>query len=195
MRFRSIALAAGTALCAFTAVANAADIQFEGFASPGSFVNVNPIAPYTEAGFTLTPVNSNAAVFDPADSAASFPGDSTAWLGFAGGNSITITGPAPFDLTSLDVGPSTIGSGTTDITISADIFGGGVETATLIGLTTDSTENLNWTGLQDVVITSSTDSGLDNINASPSAPEPGTMLLLAAGLGAVGIRRFRSRKA
>ena len=194
MNFGPMVLRAASTLCIFAGAANATEIQFEGAAPPAGLLNLSPGAPYTEAGFTFTPANEQAAIFDAAYPGASFPGDSTSWLGFTAGNTITITGPSAFDLIMLDLGPSTLGSGTTDISIFADIFGGGTETTTFSGLTTDTTESMNWTGLQDVQITGDTDSAIDNVIVNPSSgtPEPGTMLLLAAGLGAVGFVRRRS---
>ena len=87
--------------------ASAATITFENFAPAGGLVNVNVVAPYTEAGFTLTPSSVQSAVFDSA-AAVDFPGDTTDFFGFAEINLITLTGPAPFILNSLLVGPITV---------------------------------------------------------------------------------------
>lgn len=195
MRLATISLASLLGL--FAVSSNASEIlQFEGYAPPGSLVNVSTSTPYSEAGFTLTPTNSDSAVFDAADPNAAFPGDSTSWFGFAAGNTITMTGPAPFNLLGFDVGPISFGSGTTDVTVTADLFGGGTESTIFSGLTTDTTETLNWTGLQDVQFSADTDTGLDNINVqAPSTPEPGTVLLFGAGLGALSLVRRRSRSA
>src|SRR5690242_562419 len=116
-------------------------LTFEGFAPAGSLVNVNPTAPYEEAGYTLTPLNGNSAVFD-AGASSKFPGDNTSWFGFAGGNTITLTGPVPFDLNSALLGPSTIGSSIINLTVVGHVFGGGTLTVTFNGLTTATLETI-----------------------------------------------------
>ncbi len=179
-----------SSFCLLASSAKATELFFEGFASPGGLVNVSPAFPYTESGFTLTPSNAESAVFDAAD--AGFPGDPTSFFGFAAGNTITLTGPAPFDLNSLLVGPSSIGTGTTDFTVFADIFGGGTESTTFTGLTTATLETLNWTNLADVQFSVDTDSAVDDITLNATAPEPGTLVLLGAGLSALLF--FRGRR-
>jgi len=117
-----------------------------------------------------------------------------------------MTGPAPFDLSSLDLGPvNTDGSGSVAVTVTGDIFGGGTESETFSGLTTSTTETLNWTSLQDITLSEGgvgDEFGVDNIIVSASAPtpsavpEPGTMLLLGTGLlGTLTAAGRRSRKA
>jgi hypothetical protein len=92
-----------SSFCLLASSAKATELFFEGFAPAGGLVNVSPGSPYTESGFTLTPSSSESAVFDAEGNA--LPGDPTSWFGFAAGNTITLTGPAPFDLNSLLVGP------------------------------------------------------------------------------------------
>jgi hypothetical protein len=175
------------------AVCSNATMLFEGVAPAGSLLNVNPAAPYTESGFTLTPTNNQSAVFDAGDTAASFPGDPTSWFGFAASNTITLTGLGVFNLNDLLVGASTLGSGNVDVTFLGNLAGGGTVSTTFAGLTGATLETLNWGGLSSVVITSTSDSGLDNIDAVAS-PEPGTWLLLGAGLSAIAAR-YRRRSA
>ena len=166
----------------------ATTIGFEGFAPAGSLTNVNPGAPYTESGFTLTPSGSASAVFDAAYTLSSFPGDNTSWFGFATGNTIAMTGPAKFSLTSLVIGPSTIGSGVVSGTVTADVFGGGTLSRTFTGLSLATLETLNWSNLIDVKFTATSDAGLDNIVVN-AVPEPGTLLLFGVSLGTLALRR------
>jgi hypothetical protein len=192
MKVQKIALFAISALSLSALPLIASEIQFEGYAPSGGLTNVSPGFPYTEAGFTLTPTDFNSAVFDAAYGGATFPGDTTSWFGFSADNLITMTGPSSFNLASLDIGPSSLGSGNINATITADLFGGGTLSATFTGLTTDTTETLNWTGLTDVTISVTSDAGLDNISTDiVNGPEPGTLLMLAIGLATLGARRWR----
>lgn len=182
-------LVAAALLFFFAAPSNAALIQFEGFAPAGGVANVNPGAPYLESGFLFTPLNANSAVFDAA-AVSRFPGDNTSWFGFAGGNDITMTGPTRFNLTSLLVGPSTIGVGNINLTLIGHVFGGGTLSASFNTLTTATVESLNWINLTDVTFSVSSDAGLDNILAT-AVPEPGPWLLMGMGLGTLAVRRRR----
>ena len=66
---------------------------------------------------------------------------------------------------------------------------------TFSNLLSQTTENVNWTGLDHVVFTGTYYGAMDNIVTSGgnATPEPGTMLLLGAGTAALAlIRRKRS---
>jgi len=167
--------------------ASAQVVGFENFAPPGGLVNVNPTMPYHEAGFTFTPLNGSAAVFDSA-AATDMPGNPTDFLGFADGNTITLTrdqGP-PFNLVSVLIGRSTIAMGATDITILGHLSGGGTLSMTFPGLNAATTATLNWTGLVDVQFTGTDDSAIDDVNLVPA---PGAAALF--GLGWVAAFRRR----
>jgi hypothetical protein len=178
---------------AFTAQLNAATITFEGFAPHGGVTNVNPSTPYREQGFTLTPSNADSAVFDAA-AFSKFPGDNTSWFGFAADNPITLTGPAPFDLDSMLIGPSTIGIGIIDFAITGHVFGGGTVTSTFLNLRTATEEVIGFKNLQNAVFFATSDTGIDNIVVA-AVPEPRTYVLLLSGLLAVVIPKCSERKA
>jgi hypothetical protein len=174
--------------------ASASTITFENFAPAGGLVNVNVVAPYTEAGFTLTPSSAQSAVFDSA-AVLDFPGDTTDFFGFAEGNLITLTGPAPFILNSLLIGPNTASSTpTVSMTLLGTLSGGGTLTATFPGLSTATLETLNWANLTSVRFSATNDSALDDIviNQIP-VPEPASFSLLCVAALTVGARRFRRK--
>jgi len=174
--------------------ASAATITFENFAPAGGLVNVNVVAPYTEAGFTLTPSSVQSAVFDSA-AAVDFPGDATDFFGFAEINLITLTGPAPFILNSLLIGPTTSSSTpTVSMTLLGTLLGGGTLTATFAGLSTATLETLNWANLTSVRFSATNDSALDDIVINQvQVPEPSSLALLSVAALTVGARRFRRR--
>jgi len=169
---------------------SALTITFENFAPAGGLINVNPSAPYAEAGFALTPSTVSSAVFDSA-ALIDFPGDATDFFGFAEGNLITLSGSAPFTLNSLLVGPTT-GSSTPTVstTLLGTLSGGGTLTATFAGLSTATSETLNWANLTSVRFSATDDSALDNI-VIDQVPEPASLALLGAAALAVGARRYR----
>jgi PEP-CTERM motif len=166
-------------------------ITFEGIAPSGGLINVNALAPYTEAGFTFTPLNAQSAVFDSL-ATVDFPGDPTDFFGFAESNQITLTGPVPFTLNSLLLGPSTSSSTpTVSMTLVGNLLGGGMLTTTLTGLSTATLATLNWGTLTSVVISATNDSAIDNI-AIVQVPEPSSLVLL--GVGALACRGFRRKQ-
>ena len=183
-------------ICSLAVSSQAAVLTFEGVAPPGGVVNVSPTTPYHEAGFTLTPSDANSAVF-AADAPFMFPGDNTAWFGFAGadttGTIITLTGPVPFDLDSALLGPSTIGTGRVNLTVVGNVVGGGTKTVTFTGLTTATLETINFTNLQSATFTATSDAAMDNVSLNV-IPEPGGVFLFGGGLIAmIGLWRWRSR--
>jgi hypothetical protein len=129
--------------------AQATTIGFEGVAPAGGLVNVNPAAPYTEAGFTFTPTNGSSAVFDSA-AVADFPGDATDWFGFMENNIITMSGPSSFNLDSMLMGASTLASGPTSITVLGHLSAGGTLSLTFLNLSVATLETFNWSGLSSV---------------------------------------------
>lgn len=172
--------------------AQAALIDFEGFTS--SLSNVSPANPYTEDGFTITPSDSQSAIFDFSNSNSMIGNDSD-WFGFGESNTPSLTlssASGTFDLVDVLLGPSSIGAGVVDMSISGNVFGGGLLTANFSGLTTATTAVLAWTNLVSVSFTSSDDAGIDNINVSASVvSEPAFIGLL--GLGLAGIRFARKK--
>ena len=182
-----------------TVSANAGVISFEGYAPNGGLVLVPPA--YTESGFTLSyasadgNANDKAAIFGA--SSAGLIGDTTANLAWNTnqGSYVTLTGPGSFDLFSLDLGGYTEAPGNqhTNITLTGYLTAGGTETVTFYNLLSQTTENVNWTGLDHVVFTGSYYGAMDNIVTSGgnATPEPGTMLLLGAGAAALALVQRR----
>lgn len=164
--------------------AGAVTIAFEGVAAEASLEPVSPAAPYTESGFTITPSDTSSAIFDSA-SPEDFPGDATDWLGFAESNVLTLTfsgGTGVFDLTSVLIGPSSVGGGLVDVSIDGVLDGGGTLDASFLGLTTATTANLSWTGLTSVTFATTDDAGLDDLLA---VPQPGALALVTLGVAAL----------
>src|SRR6185312_9758033 len=192
-------LLATAALALMAVSANATVITFEGYAPSGGAVLIPPA--YTESGFTLSYAsadggsNDKAAIFGA--SSVGMVGDSTANLAWNtnDGSSVTLTGPGSFDLFSLDLGGYTEAPGNqhTNITLTGYLTAGGTETVTFYNLLSQTTENVNWTGLDHVVFTGSYYGAMDNIVTSGgnATPEPGSMLLLAAGGAALALVRRR----
>ena len=165
-------------------------LQFEGVAAAENLINVSPASPYSESSFTLTPTNDRSAVFDSA-APTQMPGNSTDFFGFAESNTITLTrdGLMPFNLLSLDVGLSTAAiNPSITMTLIGSVNGGGSMSTQFSGISSSTTKVLNWSNLSSVVISSSDDSAIDNINV---VPEPASILLLLGAAGAVGLLQRR----
>lgn len=198
-RFHHV-LAAACSL-ALAGEVSAAVITFEGYAPPGGLVNVNPLAPYTEAGFTFAPTNGSSAVFDSASTGGS-TGNGTDIFGFQGNtNPITLTLTAgsggPFNLTSLDIGRLPFGAPSVTHTITGTPAGGGSPlVATFSGIVNPTSITLNWTNLSSVTFTGSSAVWIDNLNATQVVPEPGTIVTLGLlGVVCAGYVRRRMKTA
>ena len=170
-------------------------LTFEGFAPAGGVVNVNPAVPYVESGFTLTPSNSLSAVFDSA-AAVDFPGNSTSdFFGFMEGNIVTLTGPSPFQLVSVLLGPSSLAGSPASITLVGNLFGGGFLNTTFANLTTATPAVLDWGNLSSVEFRTTADAAIDNVNLNVVAVgEPMSLLLLSSGIAGLVARSRRRRQ-
>lgn len=166
-------------------------IDFEGFSS--SVTNVSTTVPYTEDGFTITPTNADSAVFDSTNS-SDMVGNSSDWFGFSDSNTPSLTRAAgTFGLLDVLIGPSTVGGGVVDMSITGNVSGGGTLTSTFSGLTTATTAALGWNNLLSVSFSASDDAGIDDIRVTASTvPAPASVALL--GLGLVGIGFFRRKR-
>ncbi|MCU1330817.1 MAG: hypothetical protein JWN34_6187 [Bryobacterales bacterium] len=196
----TLCLAAAAAALAITTVsADAATITFEGYAPNGGLVTLPP--DYTESGFILsyTGYNGTTGVAVFGAGASGMVGNLTSNLGWntSYGSSVTLTGPESFDLLSVDLGAYIAAPGDkhTNITLTGNVAAGGTLTKTFEGLLGATTETLNWTGLQSVVFTGTYYGTMDNIvtGDANAAPEPGTMLLLGAGVGTLVLIRRRRK--
>jgi len=195
----TLCLATASALALVTASADAALITFEGYAPNNGAVGLPP--DYTASGYTLSFTGyegTTGVVVFGAGTPAGMIGNSTANLAWntSFGSSITLTGPASFDLLSVDLGGYVQAPGDkhTNITLTGHLFAGGTISTTFANLLGGTTETVNWTGLQSVVFTGTYYGTMDNIvTGDASAPEPGTMLLLGAGIGTLVLVRRRRK--
>lgn len=190
MRIPAILLA--SALSVSGGAASAFTIDF-GF---GLFQNL----PYSEENIDFAesaPINS--AVFPNSFGGALIGNDpNSGWLGFAEDNVITLTSAfgGLFDITSLDIGPSTIGGGEINVTFTG--YKAGLNLSySLYGLDTLTNVALNWTDLTSFTIVANDDAGIDNVvgnvtdPGTPAVPLPASLPLLLAGVGALAARKRR----
>lgn len=162
--------------------------------------NVSPSNPYTEFGYTFTPLNSDSDI----QSGVMF-GDSTNALAFQGAdgdaprflNTITMTGPAPFDVTTVMIGRFVLAPSiypTTDMTITGGFTNGSSQSITFSGITDAETFSLDWNNLTSLVFSPSVDAAIDNIDVTPAStsnvPEPSSVaFVIAGGMALLAIRR------
>jgi hypothetical protein len=200
---RTLRFVAAFCIILFSAsAAHAVTLTFENFAPTGGVVNINPGSPYTESGFTISVTNPLAAVVDSA-APADMAGNLTDFFAFDTSNTATLTFTgATFDLASLLIGPYALASPPPiNMVIVGTLAGGGTLTATFTGLTTATTANLNWVGLQSVRFNntsagSPSAGGLDDIVVTSSAavPEVESLTLLALGLFSIVVAGTRQRR-
>ena len=183
---------AGALACA-CGTSQATVLDFEDVAPVGSGININPGFTYSEDGFTLTPVNSDSAVLD-SGFVFTMPGNTTDSFAFSYFNIITLTGPAPFALTSVVIGRYSNATSAPSLTIAATLFGGGSINATFQNLTTATLATLNWVNLLNVQFRSTDDVAIDNIVLNETdVPEPASLALFGLGLAGVAYSRRQKR--
>ncbi|MBN2163369.1 MAG: PEP-CTERM sorting domain-containing protein [Pontiellaceae bacterium] len=114
------------------------------------------------------------------------------WLGFAPNVEFTFVPDAggAFDLYSMDIAASTVGSGICDFVVIGTTASGST-TNTFSGVTTIQTESFNWTDLTSVTFYSTgSDGGVDKLSTSV-IPEPATFAFMGVfGIGALAVRRI-----
>jgi hypothetical protein len=203
--FQRLLLAGSLSL--MTTPALAATITFDGTTSSSTWFNT----PYSEAGYTLTPISANVMFFiDAAAQTASFPGlasfsgdvlefnHASSSTAFA----LTQIGGGTFDLLSVVTG--SLGRGSSDdgnFVFTGHLSGGGTVTSTVTGVATPQTHSfVGFTSLTSLTV-GTTDGQfpvMDNLRLSDAAaqpvPEPTTVALLGIGLAGAAVGRFKRRR-
>jgi len=191
-------LAAAAGLAASFGISNAVIIDFEGYADVIGVVNVNPVDIYTEEGYRFTPINGQSAVFDSASGSNMIGRTFSDVFGFSGTNEITIVqnGGGSFDLRSLIAGPLTFaGTSPVSFTAIANLEGPVLtQVSATFALTSATTINFGWTGITSLVLVSSDDMSIDNLDVS-SVPVPAALPLFGAALAGFAATRRRKSAA
>ncbi|WP_289031243.1 hypothetical protein [uncultured Paraglaciecola sp.] len=186
----------------FTVVtANATLIDFEDVTTSGGRVDLAVSTPYSEEGYVLTSTHKHAALLDSAyiGSGFDFIGNDTDWFGFSEYNTVTLTAASgsTFDFSDLVLGLNAYASNSSiDVLITGNLLSGGSLVSSLTNISTATFVDLGWTGLTEVVFTTSDDVGLDNLNvfatSSAEVSAPGAFAIIALGLVMIGFRKTRN---
>jgi hypothetical protein len=182
-----LSLLAASVLLGLASAAQAAPVRFD---SPGLIdIDGSNVATYTEGGFTLRAQASDYLLLDD--------GAGNGWLvgGFLGAGPLTLRPAAGglFGLASLDFGYFDLGDTPGELAITGLLDGQQVAMQTLaLGAMATAQFDSQWLGLSEVRFSATSGFQLDNISA---VPEPGSMALLAVGLGGVWVSRRRSAPA
>ena len=164
-------------------------ITFEITTDPiqSGILSITPANVYSEKGFKISPSNDLSSVFDfeffnvftPVEMRA----NNSDWFGFEESNKITVdANNTLFNLTSLDVGITTLASSSSiDLMITGSFINDIQESKTLNNVSDTITWEINWSNLISFTIMSSDDAGIDNLVLS-QVPIPSALWLFVSSL-------------